>query len=97
MKKTPKVTIEKLALMMNSAFQNIITVMNEKFADVDKRFNAVDERFNAMDHRFDAMDKRFDDMDVRFDKLEAVVVTNHENRISRIEDDMRVMKNSKGQ
>lgn len=36
------------------------------------------------------------EFDARFDKLEATVVTNHENRISSLEDDIRIVKTKTG-
>lgn len=42
--------------------------------------------------RFDAIDKRFDKMDDRFDHIEHLILTDHRNRLERLEDKMRVLE-----
>jgi hypothetical protein len=41
---------------------------------------------------FKKVDERFDRLEMKFDLLEAKVNVNHENRITRIEEDVRVSK-----
>ncbi len=91
-----KVTNDKLAEMMNKSFIHLENKMDERFNAVDKRFEVIDERFEAVDKRFDAVDKRFDKVEYRLDAIEGKFLTSHENRISKLEDEMRVIKTSRG-
>ncbi len=44
-KKTKKVTIDDLAIMMAKSFERV----DKRFDEVDKRFNEVDKRFEKVD------------------------------------------------
>ena len=78
MSKTPRITIEDLALMVKKGFDAS-----------DRRFDAMDKRFDAMDRRFDAMDKRFDTLEAKFEaseaKFEKIVIQDHAPRLKRLE------------
>jgi hypothetical protein len=39
---------------------DLISVIREMRADMNRRFDAVDRRFEAVDRRFEAVDARFD-------------------------------------
>jgi len=72
--KKKEITIDDLALMVGKGFQS-----------VDKRFDGIDKRLNGMDKRFDSMDKRFDNMDKRFDRIEKLILSEHKERIEKLE------------
>ena len=55
-------------------------------------FDAVDKRFNEVDKRFEQVDLRFDQIDARFDHIENLLIRAHENRIEKLEDEMRILK-----
>lgn len=57
-----------------------------------KGFLAVDKRFDGVDKKFGEIDKRFDEVDKRLDRIENLLIRDHENRLNRIDDDMRVIK-----
>jgi archaellum component FlaC len=66
--------------------------MDKKFDRIDNRFDFVDKKFEAMDKRFETMDKKFDRIDNRFDfvdkklaRIESVLVTDHRQRIEKLE------------
>lgn len=59
---------------------------------IDQLAQMMKRSFEHMEQRFDDMDKRFDRLELRFDILDSKVNINHENRISRVEDDLRVIK-----
>jgi hypothetical protein len=77
-----KVTIDKLAEMMNRSFTHL-----------EKK---IDNLTIEMDTRFEKVDTRLEKIEYRLDTIEGKLLTNYENRISRLEDDMRVVKNSQG-
>jgi len=68
------VTIDDLALMVGKGFQS-----------VDKRFDGIDKQFEGVDKRFDEIDKRLDRMDKRFDRIEKLILTDHKERIEKLE------------
>jgi hypothetical protein len=52
---------------------------------VGKGFQSVDKRFNGIDKRLNGMDKRFDNMDKRFDRIEKLILSEHKERIEKLE------------
>lgn len=72
-KKSKKMEIEDLAIMVQGGFSEI----GEQFKAIDKRFDEVDKRFEKIDERFEAMDKRFD-------RLENILFMSHERRIEKL-------------
>jgi predicted nuclease with TOPRIM domain len=76
-----RITINQLAQMMQRSFGHL-----------EGRIDKLEVRFDSLEGRFDFTEKRFDDLEVRFDLLESKIVNNHENRLSRLEDDVRIIK-----
>lgn len=73
-----KITIDKLAEMMNRSFKHL----EERFSmKIEKGFGEVNVRLDKVEYRLDVMEGKS-----RF---------GHENRISRLEDDVRILKNTK--
>jgi septal ring factor EnvC (AmiA/AmiB activator) len=56
----------------------ILTVMAERFEQIDRRFEQVDRRFERIDRRFEQIDVRFQRMDERLDRLEVHLDTTEE-------------------
>ncbi len=54
-------------------FEALISEMNRRFEEVNKRFEEVDRRFEAliseMNRRFEEVNKRFEEMDKRFEAI----------------------------
>ena len=73
-----KVTIEDLARITKSGFDT-----------VDKRFDAVDKRFEQVDIKLESFRT---EVNARFDHIENLLIRAHENRIEKLEDDVRVLK-----
>jgi len=80
-----KVTIEDLAGMTQRGFQKI----DSRFEQVNARFEQVDinlESFRA------EVNHRFEQVNARFDHIENLLIRAHENRIEKLEDEMRILK-----
>jgi len=73
-----KVTIEDLAIMTQKGFFG----MDKKFEGVDKKIEGVDKKIEGLKN----------EMNNRFDKIENILIRAHENRLDKIEDDIRVLK-----
>lgn len=104
-KKTKKLTIDDLAIMVAGGFAG----MDKKF---DKRFNEVDKRLDKMDQRFEKMEQTLYEMQSdmltikeRLNKIEKVleplllivesikiIQLDFENRISKLEKKVGVNK-----
>jgi len=73
-----KVTIEDLARITKNGFDT-----------VDKRFEQVDKRFEQVDANLESFRT---EVNHRFDHIENLLIRAHENRIEKLEDDMRTLK-----
>ncbi|MFA5086423.1 MAG: hypothetical protein WC468_02445 [Candidatus Paceibacterota bacterium] len=60
---------------------------------VGKGFQSVDKRFDEVDKRFEEVGKRFDKVDKRFDKIEKLILAEHMQRIEKLEEEMKELKN----
>jgi hypothetical protein len=85
------ITINDLAIMVQKGFSDIESrmatkaEMNKKFEAMDKQFEVIDRRFGAMDKKFDRIDNRFDFVDKKLARIESVLVTDHRQRIEKLE------------
>ena len=61
-------------------------VVGRSFADLEKR----------MTERFDQVDQQFGDVRQRLDRVENILITGQENRLSRLEDAMRQVRTKFG-
>lgn len=62
---------------------HFVGIMVEQFQDhLQKAIEGLNMRFDAMDRRFDAMDRRFDTSEEKYNQW----LSNHEERIARLED-----------
>ena len=48
---------------------DLIAMVGELRADMNRRFDAVDRKFEAVDRNFEAVDRRFEAVDRRFDEV----------------------------
>ena len=73
-------TIDDLARMVQKGFENTASAqeLGDFRAEANTRFERIDTRFNKVETRLDNMENRF--------------IGAHENRIERLEDDMRQVK-----
>jgi tetrahydromethanopterin S-methyltransferase subunit G len=74
-----KITIEDLARMVQEGFADFKLY-------VDKRFNAIESRLDAIEDRLDKVEERLDDMEVRLSRIEHSILTDHRDRIERLEE-----------
>ncbi len=89
--KAGKMTIDKLASMMNTAFEDI----REKMATKDD-IKHLEERFDKVDMRLDMVEGRLETVENSLERIESKVDNRQENRISKLEDDVRVLKTTIG-
>lgn len=80
MAKSEKITIEKLAGMVQRNFNN-----------AEKK---TETSFKGIEKRLDGVNKRFDDMDKRFDKIENILLQRHEDEIKYLKERLRVVENA---
>ena len=59
---------------------------------VGKGFESVDKRFDAVDERFNGVDKRFDKVEKRLDKIEKLIISDHRERIEKLEMEVKELK-----
>ncbi len=82
-KKVKKMTIEDLALMVAKGFDG-----------VEVRFDAVEVRFDGVATRFESVATK-EDMNMvigRLDRIEHLLIRALDNRVTKLEDDSRVVK-----
>lgn len=78
--KKEKMTIEDLARITKNGFDT----------------TATKQEMREVNDRLDKMDGRLDKMDSRLDKMENLLLRAHENRIEKLEDNMRLVKTKIG-
>jgi len=81
MEKGKKITIDKLGELMNKAFMHL----EQQISNI--RVEMATKK---------GMSEEFAKVHYRLDVIEGKMINNHENRISKLEDDIRVLKTSKG-
>jgi len=59
--------------------------MKKKEITIDDLALMVGKGFQSVDKRFDEVDKRLDRMDKRFDRIEKLILTEHKERIEKLE------------
>lgn len=57
-----------------------------------KGFVEVGERFDEVNKHFGEVDKRFDGIDKRLDHIENLILTDHRNRLERLEDKIHIIE-----
>jgi hypothetical protein len=63
-----------LTTSIDTRFRELITSVDARFEQVDKRFEQVDKRFEQVDKRFDRIDARFDGLDERLRSNKTLVI-----------------------
>jgi hypothetical protein len=66
--------------------------MSKEKMTIDELARITKGGFDAVDKRFDMVDKRLDAVDYRLDRIENLLIRAHENRIEKLEDNMRLVK-----
>jgi hypothetical protein len=64
----------------------LAAMVGRAFTDLEKR---IDDRFNQVDQDFAEVRQRFD-------RIENILITGQENRLSRLEDSMRQVRTKLG-
>jgi predicted nucleic acid-binding Zn-ribbon protein len=72
------ITIDELAVMMNRSFSHLETKIDGVRDELKTEITDVKDELVEVNERLDI--------------IEGKIINNHENRISRIEDDIRVIK-----
>jgi hypothetical protein len=85
MKKGTKITIEILAGIMNKSFIHLEKKMDDGFAELRGEMKEV---------KVDVVEIKGElkIVNTRLDTIEGKMINNHENRITRAEDDIRLIK-----
>ena len=69
-------------------------------SEIEKLAQIVQAGFAGVDKRFEQMqtdiDNRFDKVDERLDRIENILLRAHDNRLDRIDDDIRILKTHAG-
>ncbi len=66
-----------------------------KKVTINQLAEMVNNGFKSVDERFNEVDKRFDRMDNRLDRIENIILTDHRNRLEKVEDRVRVLETQK--
>jgi len=77
-------TIDDLAVMVQKGFIGV----DKKFISVDKKFADIEKNMAKKDD----MRKGFDEVNQRLIKIERKIDSNHEQRIEKLEDDVKWLK-----
>ena len=77
--KKKNVTIDDLAVMVQGGF-----------IETNKR---IDKLSDSVDKRFDGVDKRFDKVEKRLDRIEKLILSDHKDRIEKLEMEVQELKN----
>jgi len=76
--KSKNITIDDLAIIVQRGF-------SEAAKNVDLRFDAIDKRFDGVDNRLDKVEKRLD-------RIEKLILSDHKERIERLEIQVKELK-----
>ncbi|MBI2577272.1 MAG: hypothetical protein HYV77_00300 [Candidatus Wildermuthbacteria bacterium] len=76
------ITIEDLAGMIQRGFEE-----TAKKADMDAQFAEVYAQFAAVDNRFHGIEQRLE-------RIENLLIDDHQHRIAKLEEDVRVLKDA---
>jgi archaellum component FlaC len=66
--------------------------MKNKNITIDELAIMVGKGFQAVDKRFDGVDKRFDKVEKKLDKIDKSILTDHKERIEKLEMEVRELK-----
>ncbi len=64
----------------------------KKGATLDSLAVMVQHGFEDIDEKFKGVDRRFDEMNERFDQLEKIILHDHNDRIGRLEDQVKELQ-----
>ena len=74
-----KITIDDLAVMINSGFNGQMDYMKGQFEIIDKKFESMDERFKhvATKQQVQILETKIDKVDERLKNVETVLTDAH--------------------
>ena len=79
-----RVTIEDLAVMTQNGFSGLKEEMTLKF-------DGVNEKLDSADKKFDEVEKNFKEVHIHLDRIEKILIRDHDRRIEKVEEDIRVL------
>lgn len=82
-----EMTIEKLAEMVSVGFADMA-----RKTDIEGLRTEMREGFAAVDKEFDEVYERFDEVYRRLDRIEKQVLDQHDNRITRLELELKDLR-----
>jgi chaperonin cofactor prefoldin len=98
--------IEDLAVMIQGYFSISDTKLNNletkvdsletKIDGLENRMDSLENKVDSLENKVDALDKRVYDLEGRFNTFEFKLITAPSNRLDRVEDDIRIIKNKIG-
>lgn len=80
-----KVTIEDLARITKSGFDDIAKTMNNRFTEVDKRFDKLELRMDKFELRMAHLEAKIAHVEARIAQIEKDVAEIRKELISRVE------------
>lgn len=80
-KKSRKITNEDLA----TSIEDLARMTHNGFVAVDKRFDKVEDRLDKLDGQMSTANGRLG-------RIEDLLITSHERRLDKLEDNVRVIK-----
>jgi chromosome segregation ATPase len=87
-----KITIDKLAQMINNSFESLRGEMKSGFGKIDTRLNNVENQLGNVESRLDKVENKLEKMDTRLVAVEHKVSFANDNRMTRLEEDVRTIK-----
>jgi archaellum component FlaC len=88
MEKPKKMTLDLLAQMMNRSFEH----MDKRFDKVENRLDKVENKLDKVEVRLEGVERTLKNVDFRLEAVEQKVSFNEDNRMNRLEEDMRKVK-----
>jgi len=86
------ITIDDLARMVKEGFDDT----GERIGGVEERIGGVEERIGGVEERIGGVEKMVKDgfakMNERFNKIEKILIADHQQRIERLEEEIKYLK-----
>ena len=74
---------------MKQGKKTIEDLVENLAVSTQRNFDSLGREMNG---RFDEVDKKFEAVELRFDRIENLLMRAHENRLEKLEDNMRLVK-----
>ena len=69
-----KKTIETLEAKIEQSAENLATMTQNQFLEIDARFDSVDKRFDSVDKRLDNVEIRLAGVEMKVDRIEGEII-----------------------